>query len=484
MLKPYSAMKNSCVKWLGEVPAHWEVRWVGQFGVFSKANGGNKEDEVVAGIPCVRYGDLYTTHQYFIQKSRSCVSSEKAERYTRIKFGDVLFAASGETVDEIGKSAVNLIQSDARCGGDIVVFRPEREVEARYLGYAMDCQPAVCQKATMGRGITVIHIYADQLKRLSVTLPPLSEQTTIVRFLNHADRRIRRYIRAKEALIALLEEQKKVVVHEAVTGRIDVRTGSPYPAYKPSGVEWLGDVPEHWKVVPLKRIGEFSSGVGFPISMQGDTEKDILFAKVSDMNTAGNEKEISHCANTVSSATAAQLGAQVFEYNTIIFPKVGGALLTNKRRLLVRPTCIDNNLMACVVTGAKLKYLFRVLTLLDLGKMALPGPVPAIGEGEVRDIQVPLPPPSEQAAIIRFTGEVTARIDQSVLGTRQQINLLREYRTRLTTDVVTGKLDVREAAAALPEVDPLAGEDDMDVPLDADRVRAFDRGHEPADAAA
>ena len=81
-------------------------------------------------------------------------------------------------------------------------------------------------------------------------LPPLPEQTAIVRFLDHADRRIRRYLRAKEKLIALLEEQKQALIQQAVTGQIDVRTGRPYPSYKDSGVEWLGEVPEHWEVLP------------------------------------------------------------------------------------------------------------------------------------------------------------------------------------------------------------------------------------------
>ena len=135
-LKPYPAMKDSGVPWLGEVPEHWEVRKLGQIGRLSKGNGGNKEDEVATGVPCVRYGDLYTTHTYFIRKSRSFVTPARANDYTRIVFGDVLFAASGETIDEIGKSAVNLIQSEARCGGDVILFRPGREVEARYMGYA------------------------------------------------------------------------------------------------------------------------------------------------------------------------------------------------------------------------------------------------------------------------------------------------------------------------------------------------------------
>ena len=85
----------------------------------------------------------------------------------------------------------------------------------------------------------------EHFKTIYVCVPPFTEQANIVRFLDHADRRIRRYIRAKEKLIALLEEQKQAIIHQAVTGRIDVRTGQPYPAYKPSGVEWLGDVPAH-----------------------------------------------------------------------------------------------------------------------------------------------------------------------------------------------------------------------------------------------
>ena len=85
-------------------------------------------------------------------------------------------------------------------------------------------------------------------------IPPLAEQAAIVRFLDHADRRIRRYIRAKQQLIALLEEQKQAIIHRAVTGQLDVRTGRPYAAYLDSGVEWLGSAPEHWERRRLKTL--------------------------------------------------------------------------------------------------------------------------------------------------------------------------------------------------------------------------------------
>ena len=92
-------------------------------------------------------------------------------------------------------------------------------------------------------------------------LPSRKEQSAIVRFLDHADRRIQRYIRAKQKLIALLEEQKQAIIHQVVTGRIDIRTGQPYPTYKASGVEWLGEVPEHWDVKKLRQCGTIAGGM-------------------------------------------------------------------------------------------------------------------------------------------------------------------------------------------------------------------------------
>ncbi len=248
-LKPYPAMKDSGVEWLGEVPEHWEVRQLGRICRFSKGNGGTKEDEVAEGVPCVRYGDLYTQHRFFVRNSRMCVAEEKAAHYTPILYGDVLFAGSGETIEEIGKSAVNLISGPACCGGDVILFRPSIRVDANFLGYATDCPQAAYQKSCMGRGITVMHIYGDELKYMYVGLPPLPEQAAIVRFLDYVDRRVRRYVRAKQKLIGLLEEQKQAIIHRAVTRGLD-----PNVPLKPSGVEWLGDVPEHWEVVRLKEV--------------------------------------------------------------------------------------------------------------------------------------------------------------------------------------------------------------------------------------
>ena len=137
-LKPYPAYKDSGVAWLGQVPEHWQASALGRMGRFFKGNGASKADEVSSGVPCVRYGDLYTRHEFFIRKTRSFVTTERSAHYTQLRYGDVLFAASGEIIDDIGRSAVNLIEGNACCGGDVVLFRTTREVMPKFLGYACE----------------------------------------------------------------------------------------------------------------------------------------------------------------------------------------------------------------------------------------------------------------------------------------------------------------------------------------------------------
>ena len=251
----YPTCKPSGVPWLGDVPTHWEVVQLGRIGVFSKGSGGTKDDEVPDGIPCVRYGDLYTTHKYSIDQTRSYVSPAKASTYTPINRGDVLFPTSGETIEEIGKSAVNLMNTQVVCGGDLIIFRPTIPMEPKFAGYALDCPVSQTQKSLMGRGITIMHIYSSQLKYLWLPLPPLDEQAAIVRYLDDADQRIRAYVNAKERLIALLEEERQAIIHQAVT-----RGRDPNVKLKPSGLEWLGDVPEHWAIWKLRQCTSISGG--------------------------------------------------------------------------------------------------------------------------------------------------------------------------------------------------------------------------------
>jgi len=222
--QPYPAYKPSGVEWLGDVPEHWETRRLGRIGRFFKGSGGTKADEVTNGVPCIRYGDLYTQHQFFFSSSRSCVSRELAETaYTPINYGDVLFAGSGETMDEIGKSAVNLIRPPAYCGGDVIVFRPSIDIDARFFGYATDCPAAVRQKAQMGRGFTVMHIYSSELKHLAVLVPLAREQTAIADYLDDSIENITSAIERTNREIELVREYRTRLIADVVTGKLDVR---------------------------------------------------------------------------------------------------------------------------------------------------------------------------------------------------------------------------------------------------------------------
>ena len=448
--RPYPAYKPSAVPWLGDVPEHWEVRKLGQMGSLAKGNGGTKEDEALAGVPCVRYGDLYTTHTFFIEKARSFVGPETAKNYTLIRLGDVLFAGSGETIDEIGKSAVNLMQPPACCGGDVILFRPQRDLVARYMGYVTDCKPIAAQKATMGRGITVYHIYGSQLRHLTLPLPPLPEQSAIVRYLDFADRRIRRYVSAKRKLIALLEEEKQAVVNRAVTRGLD-----PNVRLKPSGVEWLGDVPEHWEVLRAR----------------------FLFREVDTRSATGRETHLSmsQALGLVPSHLVAQslisdsyVGGKLCREGDLVLNRLKahlGVFALAKQSGVISPdySVFRNR------SSVKMEYFLPVLRLPAL-RTELRVRAKGIVEGFWRlytedffDIRLPLPSSGEQQAIIEYLDKTTADVDTAIARARRQIELVEEYRTRLIADVVTGKLDVREAAAQLPE-EPV--EDDS---IDEDR---------------
>ena len=222
-LDPNVKLKDSGVEWLGYVPEHWETARLGSLGRFSKGNGGTKEDEVSAGVPYIRYGDIYTSHKYFIMASRAYIEPEKTSQYTPLRFGDILFAGSGETIEEIGKSAVNLIKEPSYSGGDVIIFRPTVRMNAEFTGYATDSPAAQLQKSVMGRGFTVMHIYGNQLKNLQLAIPPIHEQANIVEHISQGTGRIDNAASQAHRQIDLMNEYRTRLIADVVTGQVDVR---------------------------------------------------------------------------------------------------------------------------------------------------------------------------------------------------------------------------------------------------------------------
>ncbi len=445
-LKSYPKYKDSGVPWLGDVPEHWEV--LPGRTLFREINDRDHPKEELLSVTIsrgvVRQADLLS------DSSKKDSSNEDKSAYKLVEPGDIAYNKMRAWQGAVGVSAYRGIVSPAY----IVQRLRESRNSPRYMHYLLRTPFFIKEAERWSYGITSDQwsLRAEDFKNIYFSVPSQTEQTAIVRFLDWAERRIRRVIQARQRRIELLEEYKQTLIHQAVTGQIDVHTGKPYPKYKDSGVEWLGKVPKYWEVRPLKRIARFKSGVGFPVSEQGRKEGEVPFLRVSDMNQPGNEEWIEIFDSSVTTETAERLGAFVFPSGTIIFPKVGGALLTNKRRRLRKPSCIDNNVMGCIVESADPDFVFILLKQLDLGQLAKPGPVPAISEGDVREIPATLPPLPEQTAIVEFLDDQTKKIDTAINTTRRAIDLLKEFRTRLIADVVTGKVDVRETVDTLPDV--------------------------------
>ena len=298
-------------------------------------------------------------------------------------------------------------------------------------------------------------------------LPPIEEQCAIARFLDHADRRIQRYIRAKQGLIELLEEQKQAIIHRAVTGQIDVRTGQPYPAYKDTEVEWLGEVPEHWEVHRLKYTVLFTGG-GTPSKANASFwSGHIPWVSPKDMTRDRLHDTADHISNEAVTASA----TSIVEPGAVLMVVRSGILRrTIPVAINIVPMALNQDMKALRPRHGNIKSEYLQL-LIQGNQTALLGAwrkwgatVESIEHGLLANSPMPIPPLSEQIAIVRFLDDASRRISTCYLAVEREIELFREYRTRLIADVVTGKLDVREAAASLARIDPLVPNDPNENP--------------------
>lgn len=455
-LKPYLATTDTGLPWLGPVPAHWAVLKARHIGRLLKGSGGSKDDEKEAGVPCVRYGQLYTTHHTFIRRPRTFVGHDRAVGYTPIHYGDVLFAASGEKVEEIGKSAVSLIEGRAVCGGDVIVLRPSIEVHSPFLGYAFDNRYASTQKAMMCRGTTIKHIYPDELRGLVVPFPPPSEQAAIVRFLDWANGRLERAIRAKRKVIALLGEQKQAIIHRAVTRGLD-----PTVSLKPSGIPWLGEIPAHWEVLPLKGLCAVQTGITLGKDYGGQSLREYPYLRVANVQAGHvNLSLVKSIRVTKTEAERCRLqSGDVLMTEGGDLDKLGRGCVWEAQ---VTPCLHQNHVFAVRPNQSRLlsKFLSFLMgtsyarayfqsTAKQTTNLA------ATNKTKLGMFKVLLPPVDEQNRILAIVDEELRPVNVAAVRLEREIALLHEYRTRLVADVVTGKLDVREAAAHLPDEAPL-----------------------------
>lgn len=201
-----------------KIPEGWSVKKLGELGSFSKGSGITKNDLVSEGIPCVRYAELYTKYNFVISNCISFVSEEVSKTAKPIKYGDILFAGSGETKEEIGKCAAYISRISAYAGGDNIILRPFQD-NSIFLSYFLNTVGRRYLNR-LGQGDSIVHIHAENLKKVYIPIPPLPEQEKIAGILGTWDEAI-------EKLSNLIEQKKllkKGLMQKLLTGKTRLST--------------------------------------------------------------------------------------------------------------------------------------------------------------------------------------------------------------------------------------------------------------------
>ena len=438
-LRSYPDYKSSGAQWLGEIPAHWELRRM----KVSVANIINQPSQSNEHELCLALEDVESrTGLYNDAGPRTNLDSQVKQ----FQADDVLFGKLRPYLAKVVRPA-----KAGTCVSEFLVLRPRnRGLSASYLEQLLRSKPIIDAINSSTFGAKMPRADWQFISNLPQPLPPLPEQTAIVRYLNHATELIDRYISDKERLINLLEEKRQAVIQRAVTRGLD-----PNVRLKPSGVEWLGNMPEHWEVRRLKHAVMLNpSRTESRNSLMPDTA--ITFLPMERVWPDGRIDP-----QEILPASRVWNGFTYFRRNDVLVAKITPCFENGKgAHLDSLPTEIGFGSTEFHVLRARSFVLPQFLYLLTktsefrrLGADAMTG---AAGQQRVpssfiANYSIPLPPLDEQTAIVEYLEKATSDINAATSRAHREIELLKEYRTRLIADVVTGKLDVREVAFKLPE---------------------------------
>ena len=469
-LEPYPDCKDSGVPWLGEVPKHWKTeraKWL-----FRKMEQPVRENDEV--VTCFRDGVVTLRKN---RRVRGFTESLKEIGYQGVRRGDLVIHAMDAFAGAIGVS-----DSDGKGTPVYSVCSPRQSANAYYYAFCVREMARSEWILALAKGIrerSTDFRFKDFASQW-VPLPPLPEQAAIVRFLDHADRRIRRYIRAKQKLIALLEEQKQAVIHQAVTGQIDVRTGRPYGVYKPAGVLGLPEAPKDWELCRLRNVvSVVTTGSRGWSSYASDTGP--LFVRVANLSRGSLKLRFDDEVrlDLPSTSEAGRTRIKPGDLLVSVTAYIGSVGIAPEE---FEEAYVSQHVARCQplpeVCSRWLGYVLLSSVGQTHGQVSLYGGTKdGLSLDDVKNYPILLPPRNEQEAAVQWIeGElsVLVKIGDS---TKRELEMVREYRTRLIADVVTGKFDVLEAAARLPdEVEELEPLDEADALIDGEE--------EPTDALA
>jgi type I restriction enzyme, S subunit len=412
-LQPYSDLKRSGLAWLGDIPAHWDV--LRSKYVFREVDSRSKTGEETHLSMSQRLG-LVPANQI----ERTLVS----ESYVGAKL-----VSENDLVLNRLKAHLGVFAHAKQSGlisPDYTVLRPLSCANVRFFEYVLKSASCRAELRTRAKGIVegFWRLYTDDLYDIRLPTPPLDEQRLIVRFLDWHGVQTAKLIRTKKKIIALLNEQKQTIIHRAVTRGLD-----PNVRLRPSDIPWLGDVPEGWEVSKLKRLARLRSGesiTAFQIEDSG------AFPVYGGNGHRGYTTRYTHEGDFVL------IGRQ-------------GALCGNIHRATDRFFASEHAIVAHPRTEYEVRWFEEMLRVMNLNQYSIAAAQPGLSVERIEVLGLPVPSTEEQAHIVHWIDRETTELHAAITLANREIALIQEFRTRLIADVVTGKLDVRAAAASLPE---------------------------------
>lgn len=448
-LRPYTDYKQTGLPWLGNVPAHWEVRRNGQ--LFAQRNETGFGDLPILEVSLktgVRVRDMENLKRKQVMSDR--------EKYKRAVRGDVAY-----NMMRLWQGAVGVAPVDGLVSPAYVVARPYAGTDTRYSSYLFRTAAYMAEIDGYSRGIVKDRnrLYWDDFKRMPSCYPPPEEQGAIADYLDANAVLVRKFIRNRRRLIEVLNEQKQAIINRAVT-----RGLNPRVSFKPSGIDWLGEMPAHWRGGRIKTEMDNLNTRRIPLS---GTDRGRMTQRLYDYYGA--------------SSVIDKVDDYLFDDDLLLIAEDGANLVLRNLPLAIIARgkfWVNNHAHILKPRHGSLEYFAALLEEIDYSRWITGAAQPKLTQDRLMAVRIPVPPDSEQAEIAAWIEGHTREFSSGIRTAEREIDLIREYRGRLIAEVVTGKLDVRHLAPppGSLEVEDLAGIeadgslDDESVEDDADLV--------------
>ena len=421
----YQVVKGS---WFAQIPTHWEML-SGKRVFEQKREPAAADDEQLSVTQ--KHGVMPQNLFMVMDDRKVTLALAGTDNFKHVDEGDFVISLRSF------EGGIELSQYKGCISPAYTCLRARKPIGEGYYKFTMKSKDFISALQSVTQGIRDgKNISYAEFSKLSIPYPPVEEQTAIASFLDRETAKIDALIAEQQRLIELLKEKRQAVISHAVTKGLN-----PNALMKDSGVEWLGEVPEHWKIIKGSRIGRlFGSEQLSEEKVQ--TEGDIPFLKVSTLTDDSFEAKEPEWFVNRSDVRAGQ-GSSGF----LVFPKRGAAIFGNKVNVVHRESLIDPNLMGWTVNEENSPvYYGYLLKTRRLDEIADVSTVPQINNKHINQEQWPSPPRSEQSEIEEFLLGATSRYDDLTSLASKAIGVLSERRSALISAAVTGQIDVRGLA--------------------------------------